>query len=133
MRCQRPKPGRWGQPGQLILAIALKRIAAPIEAGMKCQAFRCAQRALRPMLKARAGHIVNIGSFSWSPTGDTIAFVANLNSDPGLHIDQEQIWTVSATPTDEPYGQDDFMQVTSGGGQISSLAYSPEFSSRSAT
>ena len=68
----------------------------------------------------------NIGSFSWSPTGDTIAFVANLNSDPGLHIDQEQIWTVSATPTDEPYGQDDFMQVTSGGGQISSLAYSPD-------
>lgn len=27
-------------------------------------AFRCCQRALRPMLKARAGHIVNIGSFS---------------------------------------------------------------------
>ena len=27
-------------------------------------AFRCIQRALRPMLKARAGHIVNIGSFS---------------------------------------------------------------------
>jgi NAD(P)-dependent dehydrogenase (short-subunit alcohol dehydrogenase family) len=27
-------------------------------------AFRCSQRALRPMLKARAGHIVNIGSFS---------------------------------------------------------------------
>jgi 3-oxoacyl-[acyl-carrier protein] reductase len=27
-------------------------------------AFRCSQRALRPMLRARAGHIVNIGSFS---------------------------------------------------------------------
>ena len=27
-------------------------------------AFRCTQRALRPMLKARAGHIVNIGSYS---------------------------------------------------------------------
>ena len=27
-------------------------------------ALRCSQRALRPMLRARAGHIVNIGSFS---------------------------------------------------------------------
>ncbi len=27
-------------------------------------AFRCSQRALRPMLRARSGHIVNIGSFS---------------------------------------------------------------------
>ncbi len=27
-------------------------------------AFRCTRHALRPMLKARAGHIVNIGSFS---------------------------------------------------------------------
>jgi len=26
--------------------------------------FRCSQRALRPMLRARTGHIVNIGSFS---------------------------------------------------------------------
>ena len=36
-------------------------------------AFRCAQRALRPMLKARAGHIVNIGSFSAlsGPAGQT--------------------------------------------------------------
>ena len=36
-------------------------------------AFRCSQRALRPMLKARAGHIVNIGSFSAlsGPAGQT--------------------------------------------------------------
>jgi 3-oxoacyl-[acyl-carrier protein] reductase len=36
-------------------------------------AFRCSQRALPPMLKARSGHIVNIGSFSAlsGPIGQT--------------------------------------------------------------
>lgn len=44
-------------------AIAPQSFARVLEVNLG-GAFRCSQRALRPMLRARSGHIVNIGSFS---------------------------------------------------------------------
>lgn len=68
----------------------------------------------------------NISNLAWSPDGEQIALTANVNSDTGMHTDQDEIYTVSATIGDEPHGVDSFTQVTSGGGGITLMAYSPD-------